>query len=85
MKPRGRMQGHFFVLDPPNVFSALWKCVQPWVDPVTKAKVTFCKCAFGALALQCFPYHTCTMHTCRQQDLPAAPHAAAAQKIQCAR
>lgn len=34
--------GHFFVLDSPHIFTALWKCVQPWVDPVTKAKVTFC-------------------------------------------
>jgi hypothetical protein len=34
--------GHFLVIDPPSAFSALWRMVQPWVDPVTKAKVTFC-------------------------------------------
>ena len=53
------MQGHFLVIDPPSAFSALWRMVQPWVDPFTKAKVTFCRYASSMLLPLVPPAQSC--------------------------
>ena len=35
--------GHFFLISPPTAFSALWKGVYRFIDPVTREKVGYCK------------------------------------------
>lgn len=36
--------GKCFMINAPWIFGALWKFVSPFLDPVTKDKITFIKC-----------------------------------------
>ena len=36
--------GLFYCVDAPSMFNIVWKCVQPMVDPITRAKVCFLPC-----------------------------------------